>query len=341
MVGKCFPVLVLILLPFLSSCGPIPDYRGFASGDVTPPVFVDITPVSPSSLRIAFDGPVRVSEGGLSLKPDLGTVSVSADGSTVLVEHETEQEAGMKYCLQGVVQDEKGNAMSFITDFYGFNPRIPSLIINEFTTQGSSTHPDMVEFAVQSDGNTAGMVFFQGVKEEHDALYLFPPLEVRSGDFVILHCKPQGIAAEVDESDSKAASGGYDASADAWDLWFSGGKGLSGNNGVISLYENPGGKVLDAVLYSNRTSESDTDYGGFGSTAVLLQAQRLAELSAWEYTAASIRPEDAVNPTGSTATRSLCRGSDRADTNSSSDWHIVPTSCFSFGSNNSDEVYEP
>jgi hypothetical protein len=37
----------------------------------------------------------------------------------------------------------------------------------------------------------------------------------------------------------------------------------------------------------------------------------------------------------------MCRSSESADTDAASDWHIVPTSTFSFGTVNSDEVYVP
>lgn len=341
MTGKASLTILLICLPFFSACGPIPDYRGFASGDVSPPVFSGVSPLSPSRILLSFDTPVSVSSDGFSLRPGLGGVSASSEGSSVFLTLAEDQIPGMRYRIEGFVRDASGNSMSFMADFYGFNPDLPRVLINEFTTQGSSTHPDLVEFRVLEGGNLAGMAFFQGLKEDFEALFVFPPLAVEAGDFVLLHCKPQGLSVEIDETNSKAESGGYDASESAWDFWLSGGKGLSGNNGVLSLYENPGGEIMDAVLYSNRTSQSDTDYRGFGSSSLRAQAERLAELSAWVCSGEEIKPEDAVNPAGSTATRSICRGSGGSDTDSARDWHIVPTGKYSFGRENSDEVYEP
>jgi hypothetical protein len=54
-----------------------------------------------------------------------------------------------------------------------------------------------------------------------------------------------------------------------------------------------------------------------------------------------LRPEDVVDPEDSTATRSMSRGSDGADTDTAADWHITPTSGYTFGGPNTDEVYEP
>jgi len=156
-----------------------------------------------------------------------------------------------------------------------------------------------------------------------------------------VHFRPQGITDEVDELSDPAASGGLDACATAWDFWVHGGDGLPGNNGVVSLYARPGGPVLDGVLYSNRTAAADTLYLGFGSREAMERALELAADGGWVTEGETVRPEDAVNPEGSTATRSLCRDRAGADTDSAPDWHIVPTSGFSFGAENSDEVYQP
>jgi hypothetical protein len=61
----------------------------------------------------------------------------------------------------------------------------------------------------------------------------------------------------------------------------------------------------------------------------------------WRVSGDRAYPEDAVNPEGSTSTRSICRGSDLVDTNGASDWHIVPTRGASFGEENSDAEHVP
>jgi hypothetical protein len=93
------------------------------------------------------------------------------------------------------------------------------------------------------------------------------------------------------------------------------------------------------VLYSKRSSASDTLYRGFGSGETLERVEELAREGGWAARAETVRPEDAVNPEESTATRSLCRGSASADTDRAADWHTVPTRGSTFGAENSDEVY--
>jgi len=194
---------------------------------------------------------------------------------------------------------------------------------------------------VLADGNLGGVVFYVGSPESCDARLVFPPLEVKAGSFVVVHLKPSGDPSEVDETTDPAASGGRDASSTAWDFWLRDGSGLPGNNGCVSICERPGGPCRDAVLWSNRTAESDEQYGGFGSEVMRARAEELSRCGAWVGAGGKISPEDAVNPEGSTGTRSICRSSASVDTNSASDWHIVPTRKASFGSENSDEVYVP
>ena len=116
---------------------------------------------------------------------------------------------------------------------------------------------------------------------------------------------------------------------------------MGGNNGAVSVFDRPGGECLDALIYSTRTTGSDELYGGFGSADMKTRAEELAACGAWIAAGSRVTPEDAVNPEGSTATRSLCRSSTSTDTNQSCDWHIVPTRRATFGGANSDEIYVP
>ena len=215
------------------------------------------------------------------------------------------------------------------------------MIINEFTTQGSGSHPDLVEIRVLSDGNLAGACLYEGVPGNWDQRYVFPDVTVSADDYIVVHFKPQGIPEEVDELVRPDVSGGYDAHPAAWDFWVTGGTGLSGNNGVITLCENPVGGIIDGVLYSNRTSSSDERYRGFGSTAVMERADALVAAGAWIAAQTQVRPEDAVNPEDSTATRSIARMSSGRDTNTKADWHITPTRGLTPGLPNVDAVYAP
>jgi len=243
--------------------------------------------------------------------------------------------------LEAEAADARGNTASFLADFYGFNSRIPRLLINEFTPRGSGTHPDLLELKVLAGGDMGGVVLYQGTPGSFDNRFVFPSFAVAEGDFVVVHFKPMGEAGETDETMDKTSAKGLDASDNAYDFWVPDGAGLSGNNGVLSVYERPGGKLMDGVLYSNRTATSDERYRGFGSEAALARAEELVRDGGWSAAGSRVTPEDAVSPEGSTGTRSICRSSGSDDTDTAADWHIVPTRKASFGKENSDERYTP
>jgi hypothetical protein len=322
-----------------ASCGPVPDPRG-ATVDLRPPAILAVRTVGPREISLDFDEEARVAAAKVRISPGLAVAEVSGPATRVLVSAET-QTPGRRYILEAEAEDSRGNRSSFMAEVYGFNPRVPRLLLNEFTPRGSGSHPDLVEIKVLTDGDMGGLVLYEGTPGSFDDRLVFPSFEVRKGDFLVVHFKPSGDASEVDETTDKTTSGGYDATDTAFDFWIPGGQGLGGNNGVLSVYERPGGALIDGALYSNRTSQSDEDYGGFGSSNMRAQAEELVRDGGWRIAGERVTPEDALNPDGTTGTRSICRSSGSVDTDSAGDWHIVPTRGASFGRENSDEVYVP
>ncbi|HCS37013.1 MAG TPA: hypothetical protein DIW48_10095 [Sphaerochaeta sp.] len=227
---------------------------------------------------------------------------------------------GSRIVVEGRVSDQFGNTLTFTAGVWGFNERLPAVLINEFTTKGSASNPDRIELLVLSDGNLAGLTLYDGLSESFDSECILPSYEVNTGDRVVIEYS-EGLRQEHP-------------------IEFCGGPvGLGANNGVISLYDSPDGSMIDAVLYSNRTSSSDTNYGGFGTSKVQQRALLLEESGQWD--AYPIVPEAGIDSTYSTATRSFCRTEDAPDTDTRNDWHIVPTSKASFGYPNSPDIHEP
>jgi hypothetical protein len=332
-----FPLLVILT----TGCLPISDRREISEADLHPPQLLSFSVPGNTTVEMEFSKPAALIEGTLQIVPGLAVASVDSAENKVIITFAEPQQLGTEYTLAISVEDSRGNSMDILAPFYGFNPNIPGLCINEFTTQGSGNHPDLVELFAFSAGNTAGVTLYEGTKTNWEHKLVLPPMEVEGGTYILLHCKPEGIPEEIDETESTDESGGLDASADAYDFWVPGGSGLSGNNGVIALYTSPEGELIDGVLYSNRTSASDEKYRGFGTRKVMERADELAEAGGWKYAGELIAPEDAIDPEDSTATRSMCRSSSSEDTDSKEDWHIVPTSTYTFGRVNSDEVYVP
>ncbi len=331
---------VLVLLVVLYACGPIQDVRLLPDVDLAPPTLTGLRAIGRQQVELSFDEPAFLVQDSVQIEPSLEIEELSSLDSQVVVTV-AEQSPGRQYALEAVAKDARGNSMSFKATFCGYNPDVPAVLINEFTTRGSARHPDIVELAVLSDGNMGGVVLYEGTAANWTERLLFPPFWVQEGEFIVVHFKPQVIPEEHDETEFQDASGGLDAVDSAYDFWVPDGQGISANNGALSLYDLPNGRLLDGVLYSNRTSASDSRYRGFGRRGVLECAEDLVQEQGWAIAGELVRPEDGVNPDGSTATRSVCRDSASTDTDSRDDWHIVPTRQATFGQVNSDEVHIP
>ncbi len=334
-------LITMGLILIVSSCSPIIDYRRLLERDIQPPVFQGVKVKKNNSIEILFSEAVTIQKDSLFILPEPPSYNAESKKETALIQFSDSLIPGKLYKLKMTVTDSNGNSLTLISSFYGYNPNLPDMIINEFTTQGSSTNPDRVEIAVLSDGNTAGAVLYEGSDLSWEQRKVFPAIEVTSGDFLVIHFKSTGDPMEIDETENWNESGGIKPADGAWDLWVDEGTGLSGNNGTIMLFTALYGTLIDGLLYSNRTSDSDGNYRGFGSTKVMERADRLIECGGWTSQGELAAPEDAINPEDSTATRSMCRDSLSADSNCKEDWHIVPTSTSTFGTVNSDSVYTP
>ena len=324
----------------LSGCGAIQDPRAQDAPDLLPPAIRSTRALGTDEVEIVFDEAALIPPESLSIQPAL-SMEPPAEAALAVIIQCGPQTPGTLYMLSASARDERGNSVTFAVEIYGFNPNVPRILINELITQGSDTHPDLVELKALSDGDMGGLVIYQGGPGDYTDRLVFPSFSVSQGAFILVHFKPSGSPEEMDETVDMAVSGGLDASVSAFDFWVSGGTGLSGNNGVISLYDRPGGEIVDGILYSNRTSDSDSQYRGFGTASTLKRADELVAAGGWRIAGEKAAPEDAVSPEESTATRSICRSSASADTDGREDWHIVPTKGSTFGAENSDAVYVP
>ena len=332
-----FPLAFLAFI--LAGCGPLEDLRERLEPDLTPPVLEGLR-VRECWLELDFTEAPVCSPEEVRVLPELAVSELQVLDRELRIAFPA-QVPGLKYTAELAVADGHGNRLEFTADFYGWNPRAPSVLINEFTTRGSDTHPDLVELVAASPGDMAGVTLCQGTAGSWDDRFVFPSFPIRTGQFLLVHFKPQGIPDELDEPGDSGLSGGLDASPTAFDFWVPGGRGLSGNNGVLAVYDRPGGVLADGVLYSNRTSASDSQYRGFGSAGTLARAEELVREGGWLAAQGEVRPEDAVDIEPTTATRSLNRSSGSDDTNCPADWHVVPTRGSTFGTANSDERYVP
>ena len=292
----------------------------------------------------------RVVEARFSKAAWLDTASVHPGASITAVEDGSpvirltlaeEFIPGERYVLDSLVKDERGNTCGFLHEFYGYNGRIPGLVINEIILAASTKVYTQVEIAVLSGGNMGGVTFFEGTKSFVDKKFVFPAFEVEAGDFILLHFNTVGDPGEINETRDRTAATGKGASPDAFDFWAPGTGNLSPDNDSLSLYTNPEGAALDGFLYSSRVYEEGMKYNGFGTAAMLGKAAELVGDGAWTASGSAPFPEDAFNPKGASSQRSICRSSTSGDTDTKDDWHIVPAGESTPGRPNSDASYVP
>jgi hypothetical protein len=325
-------ILCMMLVISHLSCAEINGIDTRISVDSCPPHIETVFPASRTEIQLIASEPVTAKLEDFSIPSIPGVDSLQTKKNVITISTGEALEAGRSYTLSGFICDAAGNQSHVTLDFYGWNPDPPEMVINEFTPRGSSAHPDTVELLVISDGNTAGITLYDGTPRAYRQRSILPYLEVKASDFLVVHCR-------LENSEQTPLGSEYQFRMD-------GDMGLSGNNGVLTLCSSPQGDIIDGVIYSNRFSDSDTRYGGFASSMTWDNARLLWDSGQWSdpdgnQSSEHPSPEQAVRSDHMSATRSANRRNPAEDTDSATDWFIVPTSGSTFGYENTNETYEP
>lgn len=312
---------------FFASCAPEPQSLVPTAIDLRPPRLVEAGPEGPRSFAARFDEAVSLVADSLSLEPAL-PLEARGDGRELRIDFGAAQSPGLDYRIAGEVDDAHGNRTRFLVKFVGWNDRSPAVRISELQTGKNSSktnpHRDYIELEVLEDGNVGGaeLVWASSVKTMS---YRFPGIEVKRGDYLVLHLAPEGIEAEIDECGADTGlSGGIDATASGRDLWSSAG-GLPDENGAVGLRKRPGGSFVEGCVYAD-----DTKTGPIGNNKLSDLVAELASSGAWPIGGAEPTWTDAFawHPSSS---RSICRCSDASGKES---WYVTASSGQSPGAAN-------
>ena len=291
-------------------------FNVLGSADSGAPVLVSVTSVSSSVIRLEFNEPVRVY--GKTFEP----LSARADGKFIYVSLDRSLLPGMKSDVSGRVKDYSGNTSGFTIQVWGFNPDLPGVLINEFTTKGTARSPDRTELLIVTPGNINGMTLYCGVPNDFDVSIVFGDIDVRTGDMIVVWW--------TEELPEQVPSGPSDSGGiRVFNICAGSADNLPSNNGTLVICDNPalGSSVIDAVVYSNYSQSHE----GFGTRSALERARWVIESGAWS--------GDAVDSTSSTATRSMGRLPGFPDTDGSRDWIVTVTGGSTFGAANTAEAY--
>lgn len=331
--------LALWCMMTVFSCQMPEDSSSLVSLTFVPPQYISGAMVSPQEAKLEFSRTAYSAADDLFISGNHRITEIVSHGETLSISLDSPIPSGEKRILQGTFRDAFRNTLHLSVTLYGFNEYPAVLSLNEFVTRGSDNHPDRVELLVTQSGCTGGITVYDGIRGDYRQKKILPALAVTAGEYLIIHFRPgDGTCKdETERKDSAQCAGTHD---EAWDLFIQGGIGLSGNNGVITLYESPAGPISEGVFYSDRTSSSDDRYRGFGSTRMLMQVEYLCRTGVWDGCPDTVSPEDGISSAYSTATRSMSRipGS---YTGSQDDWITVPTRGSTFGYENTVEQHVP
>lgn len=309
----------------------------YIPSDLTPPPLIALNVLDKNCISIVSNEPIDFKSASYFSRENIDLVSVESEENSIIINLKEEMIPGFEYCSEFRIEDEWGNSLSFIASYYGYNPNLPQLLINEFTVEGTTTNPDKLELYILESGNMAGITIFNGSNNNYDYKFTFPSIDVKKEDYIVIRATsddyPKAYIETDDlnvENDSKFIEGVRDIRVN--DFKF------SATNGTITLYSDPFGKLLDAVVYSKNLNDPTKNYRNFGLSVTLNRIDEVGDLGGWFGSFDLIFPEDSIYVEDSTTTRSLNR-LDFIDTNRVNEWYTVATRESTFGFLNSKVYY--
>ncbi len=246
----------------------------------------------------------------------------------------------LQYIVSGIIKDTIGNTLSFSLGFSGYNARVPHVIFSEVSTEYSKPRTEFIEFFVLEDGNLAGMVL-QSATDGYEKDYVFPFVEVKRGDYVVLHMRTVEEGAVNELGDDITLSQTKQSSLEGRDLWISGTDTRLSKNDVLILRERESGAILDAIAYTDGIKTQ------WPKPIQFTFAQLASNETTWK---GGVDVGQAINIEYITGTRTLCRQNisetlleftqyNTIAENSKANWIIVATSNASPGRENSTIQY--
>lgn len=327
-------VSAIILTTLLLSCSTEEIVQEIF--DITPPTIENIQCVDSNTLKIDSNEPIYFDRESF-FSPSLVISDIRENQNSIEIDFTNAFIPGKDYTCDMKLLDKNSNYNQFQTLFYGYNPELPNVIINEFICKGTKSNPDKIELYVVNNGNLAGLTLYSGTKYSYESKFIFPDINVREGEYITIRSTSEKYPLEYVEKENLSVDYDPKFTPESRDIRTNN-LVIPGSNGVLSLYDSPLGEMIDTVVYTKNSNEDDKRYRNFGLSKTLERISTVEETGLWSSETGEIYPNDAINIDTSTTTRSINRR-DHIDSNSKTDWYICPTKEASFGSENSDNVY--
>jgi len=328
--------LLLITMQVLAalSCSTEGALQHILGTSAEPPVFLDCRSVSSTEMVFKFSQPVNVVS--CYFDPPLEIKSVEG-GDEVTVVFTRQLEEGKRVTADIIVEDSDMNTLNVIVPFRTRNDRMPHLVFNELRTEYNKPKAEFVEFISQEAGNLGGMRLFIAGHSLSAPVYEFAPVEVKAGEYIVLHLRTVEEDCLDETGADLALSGGKDADNGARDLWVPGNAKLLHKTDALWLMDQDD-KIIDAILLSENPDAK------WGSDKIAEAASFLGREKAWlpsngDTAEWSPGPSDAVIVTGTTNTRTICRDETPPARPCASNWYITATSSATPGKTNNPKRY--
>ena len=297
-------IFAAIAVLFLSTCSTEGSLQRLLGTSTSSVEFYGCQTPAEGRVDFIFSRDVKVTS--LYFDPPMESEVIS-QGEKVTVQYISDLPGGSLVSTDILVEDKSRNTLNVLISFRTRNDRMPELLINEIRTAYSKPRVEFIEFKALTAGNLGAMRIY-AFYEKDEPIYEFPPVEVKKGEYIVLHSRSiePGIADE--KGTSLAESGGTDALPTARDFWIPGTLKLHSTNIIYAV--NQDGLILDGVeLVSGDYKWKDP------LTTAAGEMERQGKWSG-----------DAVNADGNTATRTICRDEGRQNSSSAADWYVTVTS---------------
>jgi hypothetical protein len=295
------------------------------------PVFISCKAVSETEIDFEFSLPVRVTS--LHFSPDIQPDEIE-NGSTVRVSYSDGPGPGERVTVDLLAEDDNGNTINVLVPFRTRNDRIPSLLITELRTEYSKPKCEFIELKALEAGNLGALRVFIAGNYKAPLVYEFSSIEVAKGEYITLHLRTTEESNRDEMGRNLEESGGADSSPTARDLWIPGSAKLLHKTDAVYLLDQDD-NVVDAVMLSENTDPWwNKDY--FAEAAEFLY-----NAAAWKSPDNAIcDPSKAVQSTGTTLTRTICRDETLVKkSGTAADWYITANSCATPGKLNNPKRY--
>jgi len=287
------------------------------------PALVQCEALPENEIVFEFSGPVSLES--LSFEPDLEFEKIEEEGNEIIIKLTGDPAPGLLVEAELQVKDEHENIINEQVSFNIRNNRVPQMQINELRTEyasasgNSGPKAEFIEFKMLSDGNLGALRVFAEWNNKAPQIYEFEPVDVKEGEYVVLHLRKLEDSCKDEYGEDLNISGGTDSSPTARDFWIPGTNKLLHKTDAIYVLDQDD-RVLDAVMLSESPSAS------WGKTYFTEAAKFLFEHDAWKSPTGEIcSPMDAVDTSGIKAStaKSISRKEDAGNTHTAADWYVT------------------